>query len=118
MKELRSDNLSKEYEDMLKRLEVTKRKENGILEEKVRYLKQAAEIAFAIAMESLEEESEDLETATKYVDKSIMLYKELNAQTEEDAAPYYMRINKVEIPDLMHELVVIDRYNLKMNWSL
>lgn len=73
-------------------------------------LKRVAELAYALAMIAKRIGEHDLKEY--YGSKSVEIYKILDVQTIDDARPYHTRIKDVEIPDLMHEGVVIDRLSL------
>ena len=73
-------------------------------------LKRVAELAYALAM--IAKKMGEHELKEYYGGKSVEIYKILDVQTIDDARPYHTRIKDVEIPDLMHEGVVIDRLSL------
>lgn len=78
-------------------------------------MKKAAETAYALAM--LAKRSDENEVMQYYARKSIEIYKTLNVETLADACPYYRNIGGVEIPDLMHDGIVIYEFFAKdMNW--
>ena len=47
-----------------------------------------------------------------YASMAIDLYKKINVQTLQDAAPTRTRIYGIELPDIMHEDVVRERLGL------
>ena len=55
----------------------------------------------------------DLQGAKPYAVVSARLYKKLNIQTLEDAAPTRMRVQGIELPDIMHEDVVKQRFGIE-----
>ncbi len=79
---------------------------NGSKEE----LKRVAELAYALAMMAKRMGEHGLKEY--YGNKSVEIYKVLDVKTIDDACPYHRRVKDVEIPDLMHEGVVIDRLSL------
>jgi len=69
--------------------------------------REAAEIAFAIALKAKQEG--DNKKAAQYGRKSVKLFERLKVQTMDDCACLHMFINGIGIPDLVHEGVVRSR---------
>jgi len=74
-------------------------------------LKKVAELAYALAMIAKNMGEKDLKEHYGY--KSMEIYKVLNVRTIDDACPYHRRIKDIEIPDLMHEGVVMEMLSLE-----
>ena len=62
--------------------------------------KERAESSYARAMQLKEDGY--LHLAREVGARAIRIYKQLNIQTLEDAAPTRMRVNGIELPDIMH----------------
>lgn len=73
-------------------------------------MKQRAEENYASAILSMRQG--DLVGAREYGSMVIQLYQKVGIQTLQDAAPTRMRIQGVELPDIMHEDVVRKRLGL------
>ena len=69
--------------------------------------REAAEVAFAIAMKA--KQDGNIEKATEFGKRSVQLFEQLNVQTMEECANLHMTINGIGIPDLIHEDVVRSR---------
>ncbi len=81
--------------------------------EKIDDLKRKAEESYAAAITWKREGN--VGRARAFAIEAISLYEQLNIQTLEEAAPTRMRVNGVELPDIMHQDVVKER--LGVNWS-
>jgi hypothetical protein len=73
-------------------------------------MKQEAENMYARAVIALQ--SGNREEASAYAGVSIEMYKILNPQTLDEATPSRMRVEGVEIPDIMHAEVVRQRLGI------
>src|SRR3989344_6501308 len=74
-------------------------------------LKKIAEERYAAAI-TLKRKG-DFSAARNRAINAVRLYEELNIQTLEDAAPTRMRVNGIELPDIMHQDVVRERLGIK-----
>ena len=73
--------------------------------------KRRAEEFYAAAITS--QRQRDVGRARAYAKEAIGLYEQLNIQTLEEAAPTRMRVNGVELPDIMHQDVVKQRLGIE-----
>ena len=70
----------------------------------------AAEMAYVLSV--LAVRAGDYASAHRFGLESIILFRELQISTEEDAETLFFNLNGVLLPDLIHEKVVRDRLSL------
>lgn len=81
--------------------------ENVFTQKKVDNPREAAELAYVIAMSAKATGNND--KAIQYGKESVELFDQLNVQTLEECATKFVVVNGVAMPELIHADVVRDR---------